>query len=79
MTGTVNILHSQLWKLKKAGRRLFTLPALEIVWRARMEYDVDCISDSLYFMLYFMVSVNKLCHYIIPFVSCVQTKVRRAL
>lgn len=44
---------------KKAGRRLFTLPALEIVWRARMKYCIDCISDNLYFMLYIMVSVNK--------------------
>lgn len=64
---------------KKAGRRLFTLSALEIVWRARMEYYVDCISDSLYFILYIMVSVNKLCHYITSSTSCVQTKVRRAL
>lgn len=48
---------------KKAGRRLFTLPALEIVWRARMEYCVDCISDNLYFILYIVVSVNKLSLY----------------
>lgn len=64
---------------KKAGRRLFTLPALEVIWRARMEYCVDCISDSLYFILYIMVSVNKLCHYITLSMSCVPTKVRRAL
>ena len=40
---------------KKAGRRLFTLPALEIIWRARMErceLCVHCISDSLYFLFY---------------------------
>lgn len=47
---------------KKAGRRLFTLPALEIVWRTRVQYCepcVDCISDNLYFIFYIMVSVNK--------------------
>lgn len=64
---------------KKAGRRLFTLPALEIVWRARMKYCIDCISDNLYFMLYIMVSVNKWCYSITSSVSCVQTKVRRTL
>lgn len=40
---------------KKAGRRLFTLPALEIIWRVRMEHCelcVHCISDSLYFLFY---------------------------
>lgn len=64
---------------KKAGRRLFTLPALEIVWRVRMEHYVDCISDSLYFVLYITVSVKKLHHYVTSSKSCVQTKVRRVL
>jgi len=47
---------------KKAGRRLFTLPALEIIWRTRAEYCelcVDCISDNLYFIFYVTVSVTK--------------------
>lgn len=38
---------------KKAGRRLFTLPALEILRWTRMDYCelcVDCISDNLYFI-----------------------------
>lgn len=60
MTGTVNILHSQLWKLRKLGEGcLLSLPWKSSGGQGWNSVSSDCISDNLYFIFYVIVSVNK--------------------